>query len=144
MTSTYQGPHQTKNWIGQDFDLCHIVDHLRPKNQYSGPAYCWCGLGKLLWGKFQVLLAGERLVSGIPLSHFTADFEKGATLGDVTDKATSMSRYEIEKSGGFWIYLTAGQGVLIPPCYLLLEVNHGALVGEGAQESDASVDALVS
>ena len=121
---------------------------LQARLQYTGPEFSWCGLGKLFWGKMVCVLSGERITAGIPISHFVGDIDGGATFGDLNTKFASMSRDDVVKAGGFWAYLRQGQGIIIPPAYIIMDINRGAMdYIAGAEDEEiamAAVDTLVS
>lgn len=119
----------------------------RAKNLYTGPEFAWSGLAKIFWGKFEYVAGGEKITAGVPLTHFTADIEGGADFGAIAQKLTTMSREDIVAAGGFWVYLRANQGIIIPPASLIMNMNRGAMnIPDGAEDDEiaqASCDYLV-
>ena len=114
---------------------------LRAKNSYSGPEFAWSGLGKLFWGKFEYIHGGERISAGVPITHFAADIEGGADFTAITNKMITMTREDFVAASGFWVYLRANQGVIIPPATLIMNMNRGAMAGSPGAEDDEIADA---
>ena len=134
--------------MGPDFVPSGALNLLRSKVQYTGPEFSWCGLGKLFWGKLIYVCGGERLVAGLPLSFFTESIEKGADFTKINELFTSMTRGGIVEAGGCWAYLRAGHGIVLPPGYMIMEINRGRMStnedDEDADVAEAAVDALAS
>ena len=104
---------------------------LRPRHQYSGPTYEWVGCTEHGWGRCTMVLSGERLVCGLPLQTCLmslADQKKipMSSVKDIQDVASHFVDIPYEKFmelGGSYIYLRAGQGVVIPPLYMVGHLN---------------------
>ena len=144
----FSGPMKARECLGVDYSTSDYLKMLQGRLQHTGPEFSWCGLGKLFWGKMICILSGERITAGIPISHFAGEIEGGATSGDVHGKFTSMSRDDVIKAGGFWAYLRTGQGIIIPPAYIIMDINRGAMDftpdAEDEEIAQSSVDTLVS
>ena len=57
-------------------------------------------------------------------------------LGQSLNQLTTMSRDDIVAAGGFWVYLRANQGVIIPPASLIMNMNRGAMNIPDSAEDD--------
>lgn len=129
-----------RDFIGRDYAESPYKSYFEGKNQYTGPEYTWCGMAKLLWGKCEFVLRGERLTCGIPLSFFDDVLDNGGSMGECVEKFKPMTREDIVDAGGFWAYLRAGQGIIIPPGYWIIHVNLGSL--EGCEDVDGNLNSV--
>ena len=103
---------------------------LRARNQYSGPSYEWVGVTEHGWGKCIHVNSGERLVFGLPFATCIQGMcdELGGheQIGDINHVASyfvSLPQKALVDFGGFYIYLRAGQGIVIPPLYMVGMLN---------------------
>ena len=89
------------------------------------------------------MFGGQQLVVGFPLTWFTAEIQAGGDLGEVVNKFTKMDRDTVETDGGFWAILGPGEGIVVPPAYLVATVNHDAiLTGGEVEDVDSPSDSL--
>ena len=108
-----------KEWVGGP-----ILKMLRMRNQYAGPGFHWVGMTEHGWGKCVFVNNGDRFVFGMPMSTCLASMA-AATKGQVPDISAlaehfvALSPEQIISLGGFYIYLRQGQGVVIPPAYMV-------------------------
>ena len=116
---------------------------LRPRNQYSGPSYEWVGTTEHGLGKCFFVNSGERFVTAMPMQTVLMSMEKHTGLAissipgisEVASFFVSLTIDEFKEIGGSYIYLKAGQGILIPPLYMVgmlgaFQLENGPSEGE--------------
>ncbi|CAE7311851.1 unnamed protein product [Symbiodinium sp. CCMP2456] len=135
------GVNAVEGLLEQDFKSSDWSKVLSGRIQYSGPRHKWMGFSDLLWGRLVWVVGGERVCVGMPLMAFQKDLaDANADIGGITARFTAMSREEIKKSGGFACLVESGDVLVIPPGYLLADVNTGALDGCPVESEDAPAD----
>jgi hypothetical protein len=110
------------------------------KFQFTGPTFRWVGFGELLWGRLLVVIGGERLVGGVPLHYFAQQ-----DIHNITDVCTclkEMTRADIREAGGFYALLEAGQAMVTPPGYIMVDLNTGAIQNSPLDSADAPCDVM--
>ena len=118
---------------------------LAGKVQYTGPTYRWVGLSDLLWGRLVYVLGGERVFIGLPIMAFQKELQHPATtVSDIVSKFTSMTRDEIKENGGFARIVESGDGLVVPPGYLLADANTGSMPDCTMDSVDAPCDVAVA
>ena len=105
---------------------------LAPRNHYTGPEYRWVGLGELTWGKVIFINSGMRLIFGMPINTCVMlmckihNFKDDSGVTDINDVASFLIHLKPEvllAHGGFFIIAKAGEGVVIPPLYIIAQSN---------------------
>jgi hypothetical protein len=66
-------------------------------------------------------------VAGMPIKFFEESVKSGATLADLADNFLASSREHIVSEGGFYSVLHAGDGIMIPPGYMLTQASLGCI-----------------
>lgn len=112
------------------------MKRLSPKNHYTGPDYKWIGLPELCWARCTFVNAGQFLMYGMPLQaclmlmcqkHKLSDASKIENIHDVANFLVDLPMESLLHNGGFYIYLRSGEGVVVPPMYMIVQVNAGLL-----------------
>ncbi|CAE7563528.1 unnamed protein product, partial [Symbiodinium necroappetens] len=135
------GANAVQGLLEQDFMSSDWSKVLSGKIQYSGPRHKWMGFSDLLWGRLVWVVGGERVCVGVPLMAFQKDLaDANADINGITTRLTGMSREDIKKSGGFACLVESGDVLVIPPGYLLADVNTGALDDCPVDSEDAPAD----
>ena len=131
--------------LGDAFSTSQWSKILAGKVTYSGPTHKWIGLADLLWGRLVYVCGGERLFVGIPLMAYQKELEDHTvTLSQIVSQFTSATREQINERGGFACLVESGDGLVIPPGYLLADINTGALQDCSMDSMDAPADVAVA
>ena len=128
--------------LEQDFMSSEWSKVLSGKIQYSGPCHKWMGFSDLLWGRLVWAVGGERVCVGMPLMAFQRDIaDASADIGGICTRFVGMSREEIKNSGGLLAsWSQAMYLIVIPPGYLLADVNMASLEDCAVESEDAPAD----
>ncbi len=94
---------------------------LSVKIQYTSDNYAWTGFTDFGLAKTLLVVKGERFVCGIPMSRTTGD------IYDRSKQLVTMSTQDLQAAGGFWTLLQAGDGLRIPPAYVIAECGVGRI-----------------
>ncbi|CAE7230711.1 PREP1 [Symbiodinium sp. CCMP2592] len=135
------GVDAVQGLLEHDFMPSEWSKVLSGKIQYSGPRHKWMGFSDLLWGRLVWAVGGERVCVGMPLMAFQKDIaDASADIGGICTRFAGMSREEIKNSGGFACLVESGDVLVIPPGYLLADVNTGCLEDCPVESEDAPAD----
>lgn len=121
--------------------------HLVAKVYACGNDWQCSGFADFMFGKTIVVLdGGPHFIAGMHFGYFSAEINKGnKNIVDLSTKLNMMTRATLEKEGGFYAYLKAGEAITIPPGHLIFQCNHGAMdFGEHPVDGSDGSDLLVS
>ena len=129
---------------------CNWRRVLGVRNNYTGPGFSGVSLTDMCWGRCYFINQGEQLIFGLPaatlLMSYCQQNQKnavedipGADIEELGKHMTSLPYAKLMELGGFFLYARAGQGVCVPPMYMIGNVNayHLAqpLSGEASEET---------
>ena len=118
----------------EEWNTCNWRKILATRNSYSGSEYSIACISDLSWGRAMFMNNGETFIFGLPLQTLLMSFckthEKSnvqdipeadlASLGDFFSKIPIPAFMEM---GGFYMYARKGQGIVIPPMFMVGFIN---------------------
>ena len=143
-----------KLYSKEDWESCNWRRVLATRKAYSGPDWTQVGVTERGWGGCYYVNDGEQLLFGVSLQTLLMSFSKshgkgspvdvdGADIEMLGDYFSELPVQDLVGMGGFYIHLKKGQGIVIPPLYIVGFVNSFQLrhppMGEAAEETVANV-----
>ena len=129
------GPMSVKRlYSEEEWTTCNWRKILAVRNSYSGSEYSIACISDLGWGRGIFMNNGETFIFGLPLQTLLMSFCKAhgksniedipeanlASLGDFFSKIPCQVFMEM---GGFHMYARKGQGIVIPPMFMVGFIN---------------------
>lgn len=143
-----------KLYSKEEWESCNWRKVLATRNAYSGPDWTQVGVSELGWGRCYYVNDGEQLIFGASVQTLLMSFCKshgkglptdvdGADIEMLGDYFSELPVKELVDMCGFYMHLKKGQGIVIPPLYIVGFVNSFQLrnppTGEIAEETVANV-----
>eukprot|EP00435_Cladocopium_sp_Y103_P037798 s1271_g10.t1 len=142
-----------KLYSKEEWESCNWRKVLATRNAYSGPDWTNVCTTEMGWGRCYYVNDGEQLIFGMSLQTLLMSFCKehgkgvptdvdGADIETLGEYFAELPVKDLVNLGGFYIHLKKGQGIVIPPLYMVGFVNSFQLrhppTGEMAEETVAN------
>lgn len=129
-----------KNWFSNICEGTSMVQQSMPEEKWntnqlgrvfsakfisSGSAWQATSFPDFMFSKTIVVLPGDpHFVAGIPMKNYHTSILKGnKNIADISTEFGNMKRSDLEACGGFYADLSPGDGVVIPPGYLVFQCH---------------------